>query len=486
MFYEKKFSVDKPSRKRYRFSSFKGMDVRSSSNTLPCDYCEDAYNFGFENNCLTGGSGLKKFRYKCEDGKEYELPPVPEGYENARIFCGKLSDENGPYECIILSAEDKLTYIRLGEGQNWAPDTATGRQFTSAIGYLHENTDLMLLGGGGEGLYIMSAEGGQYAADALAITDLCTHYERVYAVVDGARTSVWFSDAFDPYNWNVSLDEGGYISLDGSLGEVLRVLSFEDNIYIFCEYGIYRLTAYADQLQFSIKRVHCDCGRIFKDTITVCGALIIFVTGDGVYSMDGYDVSRLTDRLDDLVDGAEKLRALFCDSKYILSFDKAHDESIYDFTKDNDGPNVLAIIDTEKGTVEVCRGAKVRDMCVLAGARQNCVVVLSALSDNIGELDGSGVFFNAPPFRYWLIKDIDFNEHVNKKYIIGADYCTDTPFVMGVVADGKAKEYYFDPAKKYVAIGASGLCFDFYIKCSALNAKIKPFGLTVDFLRRNK
>lgn len=486
MYYAKTFSVDKPSRKRYRFSSFKGIDVNSSTNTLPCDYCEDAYNFGFENNCLTGGTGLKKFCYRCEDGSDYELPPVPDGYRDARLFCGKLSDSNGPYECLILSAKDKLTYIKLAKGENWAPDVTTGRQFTSAIGYLNGDTDLMLLGGGGEGLYVMSGEGGQYAADALAITDLCTHYERVYAVVDGVRTSVWFSDAFDPYNWNVSLDEGGYISLDGSLGEVLRVLSFEDYIYIFCEYGIYRLTAYADQLQFSLKRVHCDCGRIFKDTITICGASVIFVTSDGVYSTDGYDVSRLTDRLDDVIYGAENMRALYCNGRYYLTFDKAHDDAVYGFTTDDDGPNVTVAVDTEKGTIEILRGAKIADMCVLAGTRQNCVLALSKLSGNVGETDDKGVFFSEPPFRYWTVRDIDFNEHVNMKYILGADYCTDTPFVLGVVADGKAKEYYFDPDKKYVAIGAKGLCFDFYIKCSSRNVKIKPFGLTVDFLRRNK
>lgn len=486
MFYEKSFSVDKPTRKRYRFSSFKGFDAKASADTLPCDYCEDVYNFGFENNALTGGVGLNKFSYKCEDGTDYEIPPLPEGYSGARMFCGKLSDENGPYECIILSAKDKLTFLRLGKDQQWAPDVSTGRQFTSAIGYLNDDTDLMLLGGGGEGLYVMSAEGGQYAADALAITDLCTHYERVYAVVDGARTSVWFSDAFDPYNWNVSLDEGGYISLDGSLGEVLRVISFEDYIYIFCEYGIYRLTAYADQLQFSIRRVHCDCGRIFKDTITICGAVVMFVTSDGVYTTDGYDVSRLTDRLDDLVDGAEKLRALYCNNRYYLSFDKQHDDAIYDFTLAEDGPNVLAVVDTDKGTVEIYRGAKIYDMCVLSGARQNCVLALSMLSDNVAEIDEGGVFFNKPPFRYWLVRDVDFNEHVNKKYVLGVDYCTDTPFTLGVVADGKAREFYLDPAKKYAGIGVSGLCFDFYIKCNARDVKIKPFGITVDFLRRIK
>ena len=486
MFYEKNFSVDSPTRKRFRFSSFKGLDPESEVRTMPCDYCHDAYNFGFDNGTLTGGLGLKKFSYKCPDGTEYELPPIPDGYEGARLFSGKLSDENGPYECLFLSAGTKLTYIRLGKDCGWEPDIATGRQFTSAIGYLHGETDLMLLGGGGEGLYVMSGEGGQYAADALAITDLCTHYERVYAVVEGSRTSVWFSDAFDPYNWNVSLDEGGYISLDGSLGEVLRVLSFEDYIYIFCEYGIYRLTAYADQLQFSLRRVHCDCGRIYKDTITICGASVIFVTSDGIYTTDGYDVGRLTDRLDDLVSGADKLRALYCGNKYYLSFDKEHEDALYDFTLAENGPNVLAVVDTEKRTAEIYRGAGIYDMCVLSGSNQNGVLALSSLSDYVAENDESGVFFDSPPFRYWLVRDVDFNEHVNVKYLTGVDYCTDTPFTLGVVADGKTFEYRLDPSRKYARLDARGRCFDFYIKCSSRDVKIKPFGVTVDFLRRTK
>ena len=144
------------------------------------------------------------------------------------------------------------------------------------------------------------------------------------------------------------------------------------------------------------------------------------------------------------------------------------------------------VVDTEKGTVEIYRGARMRDMCVLAGSRQHCVLALSQLSDRIAVIDESGVFFNEQPFRYWLIKDVDFNEHVNKKYVLGVDYCTDVPFTLGVVADGKAREFRLDPSRKYAPIGVSGLCFDFYIKCSERSVRIKPFGITIDFLRRNK
>ena len=45
----------------------------------------------------------------------------------------------------------------------------------------------------------------------------------------------------------MSLEEGGYIDFDGSLGNVNAVKSFDNYLYVFCDFGIYRLTAYADQ-----------------------------------------------------------------------------------------------------------------------------------------------------------------------------------------------------------------------------------------------
>ena len=135
---------------------------------------------------------------------------------------------------------------------------------------------------------------------------------------------------------------------------------------------------------------------------------------------------------------------------------------------------------------EIYRGAGIYDMCVLSGSNQNGVLALSSLSDYVAENDESGVFFDSPPFRYWLVRDVDFNEHVNVKYLTGVDYCTDTPFTLGVVADGKTFEYRLDPSRKYARLAARGRCFDFYIKCSSRDVKIKPFGVTVDFLRRTK
>lgn len=486
MFYDKNYLIDKPDRKRYKLSSFKGYNKSYVANSLPCDYCDDVYNFGFKDGKLVSGLGISEFEYVAQDGEKCTIPAIPEGFENATMFCGKLSDENGPYQCVILSAQDKFTILRLQKQSQWSDPVATDRQFTSAVSYLYQDNDIMLFASEGkEGLYILSHEKGELVANALAITDLCTHYERVYAVVNGKRSSVWFSDTFDPYNWNVSLEEGGYIQLDGSLGNVLRVVSFVDYIYIFCEYGIYRLTAFADQLQFSIKRVHCDCGRILKNSICICGTVVIFTTFDGVYSFDGYDVAKFTDRLDDIVKEASDIKALYCRNKYYMSLSAVHEDAIYSFSMQNaDADNLLVTIDTEDGQVEFYRGYLINQMCVMSGSNQNCVLVKSLLSDIILLFDESGSMPDNMPFRYWKISDIDFGEHINKKYLVGVDYCTDSPFTLGVVSDGVCKEYILDSRQKYKPLGISGVCFDFYIKSDIPDAVIKPFYITVDFLRR--
>lgn len=484
MFYEKDYVIDKPTRRRYKLSSFKGYDASAAVGTLPCDYCNQVYNFGFEDGKLTCGKGLGEFVYKDADGTEYALPEYPEGYENANLFCGRLSDENGPYDCFVLSADDKACVLRPGKDCAFGENFAINEKFTSAISYLHGNEDVMLLAGGGKGLFILGREKGEYVADALAITDLCTHYERVYAVVDGARPSVWFSDAFDPYNWNVSLEEGGYIQLDGSLGKVLRVISFADYVFIFCEYGIYRLTAFADQLQFSVKRVHCDCGRIYKDSICVCGTLVLFATFDGLYCLDGYDVKKLTDRVDTLIEGVDEIRSAYCRGVYYMSFSKEHEDAFYSFTGQENGDNVLVAVYPQKAVVEIYRGFCIKNLAVLAGSRQNCVLVNSSLSDRICVLDDSGSIFDDTPFRYWEIRDIDFGEHVNKKFITGVDYCTEKPYILGIVADGEKREFELSPQSKYRQINVSGVCFDFYIKSDVCDIEIKPPSVTVDFVRR--
>lgn len=111
--------------------------------------------------------------------------------------------------------------------------------------------------------------------DAPPVTSMCAHGERLF-LTDADGDAVWFSDDFDPANWNVSLSEAGFIDFGGAGGRVLKAVSFGGYVYVFKSYGISKVYAYGEQNSFSASEIFVSSGKIRGDSITVCGNCILF------------------------------------------------------------------------------------------------------------------------------------------------------------------------------------------------------------------
>jgi hypothetical protein len=139
-----------------------------------------------------------------------------------------------------------------------------------------------------------------YIDDAPAITSTCIHNERLFATEGGQKTTLWFSDDFNPLNWSVSLEDAGYIDLRDDRGSLLKVVSFDGYLYVFRNYGITRITAYGDQTAFSVDGITASASRIIPESICVCGDRIVYLAEDGFYSFSGGTPVRIMEKLDGL------------------------------------------------------------------------------------------------------------------------------------------------------------------------------------------
>ena len=117
---------------------------------------------------------------------------------------------------------------------------------------------------------------------------MCVHGERLFLTDSSNHNSLWFSDDFDPTNWNVSLSEAGFIDMIGEKGRLLKVISFGGYIYVFRSYGITRVTAYGNQKSFSVADLFVSSGKIRGESITVCGDCVLFFASDGYTVSTGF------------------------------------------------------------------------------------------------------------------------------------------------------------------------------------------------------
>ncbi len=485
MFCDKKVRSIKPLRKKVQLSRFVGYDENKVSNNLPCDYTDECCNFGFFNNKLIGGTGVSQLCVGDENNSFIPITPVPNIVGEKKLFVARTSDKQSNYTKLIISHKGGIESLDMKPGAVWLHCPCDNLQ-TNAVSYLYEDRDLLLMSGGQQGIVVFENNTTQIIANSLAIKNMSVHFERVFAVVEGKRNSLWFSDAFNPFNWNVSLAEGGYIEFDGSLGNVNVVISFRDYLYAFCDYGIYRLTAYADQTSFSLKRLYCACGKIFPSSVVECGDRIVFVSTDGLYFFDGYNISRHSLQISKfLQNGLYEVSGAYCDRKYYLSAQYPSRQEPFEILEGTENnANLIITLDLNTNNISFVKGANIKDLVCLYTPTQNCVVGLSNDSQNIVCLDNKGNYLDKDLTRLWKVCGIDFGDSVNEKLLRSIEYTTQSQFIFGVVADGLVKEFVLSNRENFAKLNIKARNFDFYILSDCKKVEISPPILTVDILRR--
>ncbi len=475
MYYDKNYALAKPERRRVVLSNFKGYDETKLSRNLPCDYVDCVYNYKFKNSRLTTPYGISALEF---DGEI--IPSIPDGLGDCKLFITNTQKDGKLKSRLALSHQNGLEYLTAGD-REWTHIDCEGI-FDVGVNYLYGDVDLLLLSGE-RGLKALSGEQLVDIKDGVKVLDMCAHYERIYAVVEGVRNSLWFSDDFDPFNWNVSLDEGGYIDFDGSLGDVNAIKSFDNYLYVFCEFGIYRLTAYADQTQFTMKKVYTSSGRIFANSVTQCGERVAFASEDGIYLFDGYDVSRYSVKTNDLLQGGFKdVSACYAHHKYILSFTNEVDCD-YGIFSQKQNNNVVMLFDLTDKSVDFMRGISLFDIKTVGAYGEGKIIGLSKDCSSPVQLDESGLYLGAPYQKYWQSPEIDFDRPATLKVVRGVEYGADGQYVLGIIANGERKEFVLSPLENRRSIYVKSDKFVFYIRSDNVEESIRPPILEIDFLK---
>lgn len=283
---------------------FKGIRTTTDESVLDWNYTPEMYNYRIQNGVLTGKLGLdaaKGFDAVLH-GARHAYPALPSGVKVKGIFHYRRRHQ-GNYDdrLVIQTSEGALYYTAVFENDTWHEvEGYTLSGDAAAVSYNYDGKDVLLMCSPSSTFAVLDDGTVKTVTSAPRFSSVTVHNERIYGTLNGESNQLWFSDDFDPENWSVSGDEAGYISFSDECGDALAAVSFLGYLYIFREHGIYRLTAYGDQSEFSLKKLFTATGRIYKNTIALCGDRIMFLTDEGVFAFDGYTASPAVRDLPDI------------------------------------------------------------------------------------------------------------------------------------------------------------------------------------------
>lgn len=429
--------IPKKPRYRKRLGGFSSADYRHDDSVLDIKVAKNFYNVDFSSGALRDGYGIAAHAAVPSEAVRYWVYRYFNTNANAYVDQYVFQIATGHME-FYDSYTDKTRFV---SGVGYTPVTA--------INYRVNSEDVLLLSCDGHKLITWNGRKLVEYADSPVISSMALHYERLFVTSKAEPTKLFFSDDLDPTNWNISAGEGGFIELLDERGELNKVVSFADYLYIFRERGISRVSAFGDQNSFSVTNLYVSAGRIYPESIAVCGNGIMFAASDGLFMFDGYDAVKVLRSLDGLIDYASVGGCAYYNGKYYLScrmnFDDGKTVGCESGAHTRNG---LLVFDTSSGEYSIARGLDI-DMINVATfhGEELCFAHDSAGG---GVIKRCGKRFDIELDKHWESPFVDLGMPDKTKFVRELYVDSTVDITLGIADGKKTKSYVIKAGKRRV------------------------------------
>jgi len=419
------------------FSS--GIDAKTGELLLDSSTARMVLGFDFKSGTLKKSCGLSTinildYATNASDTLATEFATIG---EILKSFIFNKYNDNGNLTTYLILINNSFTVYALNLNDASSGFVQLALNFTSLPKFVEYNLngeDVIIFCSPTDSMQVWDGENLPYTvADAPNFIDMCMHGERLFALTGDTRT-LWFSDDLDPTNWNVSLEDAGFIQMIDQRGALRKIISWNGYIYIFRDFGISRLSANGSQETFSLTHLFTSSGRIYCDTVCECGDRILFLSTDGLYVFDGASTTQILLKVAPLFYKQLNSEACFFDGKYIFSFkidlSKYGLVSLFPNMSENYVNNAIFIMDVTDLSYQIVFGAEVKNFCVANFTSDEVLMCMSKdllnASNNttvLAKFDQSGKILNSPQTRIWASTFDNFNRP-NKTKILKSVYIT--------------------------------------------------------------
>jgi len=492
MKYLKSSRAVKPLRKQLTVSPFSEINFNLSDNLLPLKCSPLTYNFAFSGGALTGNIGIGQALLPVPYDTEitHSLPSAPTGVISLWLFrrfdqINEIRDDR----IVIRCSSGKFFQTKYHEEDIW--HELTGVSAAGAVNtanYRLNGEDVLLISSEYGQLFIFDGVNAPYAVpDSPEITSMCIHYERLFATTGGEKNRIWFSDDFNPANWNVSMTEGGFIDFSDDSGRANKVISFLDHIYIFRDFGINRLTAYGDQSAFMMTKLFITSGRIYPDTVAAGGDMVFFLADDGIYTFDGVNARKILQNISPKITDKEWSKGCFHNGKYYLATRMDFNDGVKILSEKEPffSNNVVIEFDINTGVVNIIRGADINTFLSinLDNSSMLMMSMRKLMTTDIAMMNESGAFFDAPLIKFWKTPKTDLG-FPGRKAIRAINIKTAYDIKLGIIHDKGYTEYSVRAGERRqrIPVNITSEDFSVYLKSTSYKAYVSSFDITADVL----
>lgn len=249
----------------------------------------------------------------------------------------------------------------------------------------------------------------------------CWHGPYLFLVTTGAVNKLMYSTSTINI-WND--DNTAEVPIPDLRGGMKKIISVNDYLYLFYEYGVVKLSLYSVGAKISYSHIFSSTAYIYENTIAKCGNSVYFMTSEGMFVLEGGQVKKL-DTQPKFIDNTNKKACAECfDDKYFLAcvcdFGDGKTIGVEGGTHTN---NAMIVYDTKTQKFSYTRGIDVQSFFVIKTPTMQrfCATTRGDYKMYFAELTTDGKFFDDVLPKCWQSKPIDFGS-LDQKEIMQLEF----------------------------------------------------------------
>ena len=293
MFYRNKLKTLSTSEKEFEYSLFDQTPTDESDDKQKTGSAKLTYNLITEDGALKTGYGFSELKMPLSSTDlDNETAVEISGSEVKAIWKMKWYDFNNDVNCYYLFYYNDEGYICYDNMFNIRIATfEVPNNFTTvpyALYYRTGEDDMLLFFGEGQDLLIMSWAGLDTVPNVPIIKSCCSHYGKLFAITASVDSQLVYTEDLDITAWTD--EKTKTLDFSDERGCLNKILSFNDYVYVFRDYGITQLSIYGSNEDFSISHMYLSDSYIYPNTIAQSGDNVYFLERNALKYFNGSSV----------------------------------------------------------------------------------------------------------------------------------------------------------------------------------------------------
>jgi len=383
---------------------------------------------------------------------------------------------------LLIYGNDKKVYINQMLDDTWELFWLYNLEFDTApiiMNFKKDDIDSVILASN-ETMKIWQTGFSPYTIENVPIiTSMCMNEGVLFCTIKQPAHKIWYAKDLDPENVGNISRTSGYISLEDDLGDAKKILTLNEDVYVFRDYGISKITT--QQNSYTARQVYLSNTKIYTNTVSVCGNNILFMTKNGLYLFNGVKVQKAqTELINSLAVENSGAVASSLGEKYYLAVHMDFNDGEQILCENECVNNVIIIVDTCDFTYEIIRGVDVKSMLpVKTDVFEKMLLTFNnGPVAKIGEIVETAKFMDDPLPKFWSCGSIV--ESGNTKLFTKLQVDSDADVKVSLICDNKNMSFttYKSGINEFLF---KICCRDLKIEISSLNDAVEVKKVILDY-----